>query len=161
MRPLLFVDVDGVISLFGFDSDVPAAVEWAYVDGVPHCLSLAAGRELVRLAGAFELVWATGWEERANDYLPRLLGLPWPELPVVRFDEAPKPGGAHWKLPAIERFAGSRPLAWIDDNLDESCHQWARRRGAPTLLVETEPSRGLTRDHAARLLSWARSLASS
>src|SRR5690606_17067963 len=79
-RPLLAVDIDGVVSLFGFE-ERPQGPLYAYqlVDGVPHCISLAAGDRLRRLAEAFELVWASGWEEKANFYLPPLLGLP--ELP--------------------------------------------------------------------------------
>lgn len=157
-RPLLFVDVDGVISLFGFEANGALPGVPAWVDGALHVLSRRAGRELVRLSEAFDLVWATGWEEKANEYLPRLLELPWRELPVVRFDGAPRPGGAHWKLNAIERFAGGRPLAWIDDNLDRTCWAWARERSAPTLLVATEPAIGLTPDHTRELLAWAGTL---
>ena len=39
-----------------------------------HCISLLAGKRLLRLAEDYELVWATGWEDRANDYLPHSLG---------------------------------------------------------------------------------------
>ena len=40
------------------------------IDGMVHCISLAAGARLIRLADHYEMVWATGWEEKANDYLP-------------------------------------------------------------------------------------------
>ena len=43
-------------------------------------------------------------------------------------------------------FARDRPLAWIDDCLDDSCHSWAESRTAPTLLVPTEPFTGLTEE---------------
>ena len=45
-----------------------------------HCISEAAGPQLIRLSEVYELVWATGWEQRANDHLPLILGLPG-ELP--------------------------------------------------------------------------------
>ena len=35
-----------------------------------------AGDRLLRLAEHYDLVWATGWEDKANDYLPKILGLP-------------------------------------------------------------------------------------
>lgn len=38
-RPLLFVDVDGVISLWGFALDRVPPGRWALVEGVPHFLS--------------------------------------------------------------------------------------------------------------------------
>ena len=67
-------------------------------------------------------------------------------------------GPAHWKLDAIAEYAGNRPAAWIDDNLDETCRYWARTRTAPTLLVETTPATGMTDEHVALLLGWAREL---
>ena len=103
-------------------------------------------------------MWATGWEEKANEYLPFILGLPFRELPVLSFDGRVAAGAAHWKLDAIEEYAGVRPAAWIDDNLDETCRLWARTRTAPTLLVETDPATGMTDEHVALLLGWAREL---
>src|SRR5690348_6467897 len=100
-RPVLLVDVDGVISLFGFDPARPPAGRFEMVDGITHFLSATAGEYLRALAGEFELVWCTGWEEKANEYLPLALGLPGP-LPLVIFDPAERPVGAHWKLVAID-----------------------------------------------------------
>ena len=162
-KPLLFVDVDGVISLWGFDpadSDSRPAGGFLAVDGIPHFLSSEAGAHLLDLASDFELVWCTGWEERANEYLVAALGLPGP-LPVVALDDHRGPGHttpAHWKLDAVEAHAGERPLAWIDDALNEACFGWAESRPAPTLLVETSPESGLRAPHAERLRSWAASV---
>ena len=97
---------------------------------------------LERLDERFELVWATGWEEKANEYLPRILGLPFRELPVLTFDGRAVFGSSHWKLDAIDAYAGDRPAAWIDDNMDSACEIWADHREAPTLLVRTEPPDG-------------------
>ena len=65
-------------------------------------------------------------------------------------------GTAHWKVEAIDEYAGARPLAWIDDSLDKSCRAWAASRPAPTLLVPTESHVGITDAHTETLLSWAR-----
>jgi hypothetical protein len=83
-RPLLLVDVDGVVSLFGFPPQAPPEGAMHWIDGIPHFLSTAAARHLRTLAADFELVWCSGWEERANEYLPHLLGLP-RGLPFLRF----------------------------------------------------------------------------
>jgi len=123
------------------------------VDGVPHLISLPCGDRLRRLSGLFELVWASGWEDKANFYLPSILGLP--ELPHISFDVAARPGGAHWKLDPIEAYADGRALAWVDDNFDDSCFEWAERRQHPTLLVPTETHRGLEEAHVTALESWA------
>jgi len=187
--PILAVDVDGVISLFGFDAPPPpSTVAWHLIDGTPHCISLAAGERLSRLAAAFELVWATGWQDRANDRLPQVIGIG--PLPVIEFDlpatmrgsrpdagqsevgggTASRVGGGgasvgsvagHWKLEALDRFAAGRAIAWIDDSLDRSCFEWAERReaaGSPTLLAPTEPEFGIEEGHVAALVSWARGL---
>jgi hypothetical protein len=154
--PILFVDVDGVISLFGFApgaGELPGPLHW--IDGVAHCIPAAVGERLVRLAEGFELVWATGWEERANEHLPYLLDLPFSELPSLTFEGRAVFGSAHWKVDAIDEYAADRPAAWIDDNMNEECRAWADRRSAPTLLVETSPSEGLTDAHVEQLLSWA------
>jgi hypothetical protein len=156
-RPILAVDVDGVISLFGFEapvSELPG--RFHLIDGIAHCISDVAGDQLQLLGKAYELIWATGWEDRANDHLPILLGLQ-DELPCLRFDGRARFGTAHWKVDAIDEYAGDRPLAWIDDSLDTSCYEWAYARGAPTLLVPTESDVGITPAHTEALLSWVAS----
>src|SRR5579863_10540260 len=98
-QPLLLIDVDGVISLFGFDRDSPPPGRFEIVDGIAHFLSSAAGGHLLRLCDAFEPAWCTGWEEKANEYLPRALGLPGP-FPCVGLSPAGAEPSGHWKLAA-------------------------------------------------------------
>lgn len=157
-RPILFVDVDGVLSLFGFPSGSPPPGRFHWVDGMAHCIGEDCGERLCRLAGRFDLVWATGWEEKANEYLPFLLGLPADEYPVLTFDGRAVFGSAHWKLGAIQEYAAGRPAAWIDDSLDDECHAWAATRPEPTLLVQTESPTGLSEEHVELLLAWAEGL---
>lgn len=157
-QPILFLDVDGVISLFGFPEGAPPPGRFHWVDGIVHCIGAECGSRLARLRDRFELVWASGWEEKANDYLPHLLGLQGMELPTLTFDGRAVFGSAHWKLEAIDAYAGDRPAAWIDDNLDEECEAWAQKRAAPTLLVRTDPAVGLSDEHVERLLAWANEL---
>jgi hypothetical protein len=57
---------------------------------------------------------------------------------------------------AIDEYAGDRPVAWIDDCLDQSCHAWAKSREAPTLLVPVESDCGLQEAQVEALVSWAR-----
>jgi hypothetical protein len=191
-RPLLLVDIDGVISLFGVHAGPSApqarpalraqggedaAVEGSMhsIEGIPHFLSSTAAAHLLSLAEHFELVWASGWEERAGEHLPHLLGLP-PSLPFLRFSHpsdadpagASGPGQAptgpqatlaHWKLESVDAYAGDRPLAWIDDAFNPACEEWAANRRAATLLVATDPVTGLTRREARLLEAWALELA--
>jgi hypothetical protein len=173
-RPLLMVDIDGVISLFGLRLDAsgrPGEVDGSFhsIDGIPHFLSSTAAAHLLSLAPLYELVWASGWEERADEHLPHLLGLP-EGLPFLRFPRVSSASSAvegdagtgarttlaHWKLQSVAAYAGDRPLAWIDDAFDDSCHGWAAARTAATLLVPTDPQQGLTSREARRLEEWAR-----
>lgn len=153
--PLLFLDVDGVISLFGFPNDRPPPGQFHFVDGISHCIGDRCATLLERLLDRFEVVWATGWEEKADEYLPHLLELPSIDLPVLVFGGRARFGSAHWKIDAIDEYADDRPAAWIDDNLDEACERWARDRDAPTLLVRTDAPTGLTEDHVEQLLTFA------
>ena len=182
-KPVLLVDVDGVISLFGFESNARPPGTWLNVDGIVHFLSADAARHLLALAEHYDLVWCTGWEEKANDYLRPALGLPTP-LPFLTFGApafAPtigkqeaggggqQPGAGphgehagHWKLPAVAAFLGpDRPAAWVDDTFTADCFEWARRRSGPTLLVPTDPPTGLAAQHAQRLADWSKALAKS
>lgn len=158
------VDIDGVLSLFGFAAqpwmEGAAAPDGSFhtIDGIPHFLSFAAAENLRALAVHFDLVWASGWEEKAEEHLPRLLDLP-SGLPFLRFERGDggiRSRNAHWKLAAIEAHASSRALAWIDDAFNDACHAWADARPAPTLLVQTAPERGLTAIETQLLLDWAR-----
>jgi hypothetical protein len=182
------VDVDGVLSLFGFPPHAAPAGSLHFVEGIPHFLSPAAAHHLLALVSLFELVWCSGWEEKADEHLPHLLGLPrgLPHLSFGRGAGAAGAGGGggaesgthraaadgaqagaaagksihgHWKLAAIDAYAGARALAWIDDCIDAACHAWAQARAVPTLLVQTSPAQGLTEREAAQLRRWAEALA--
>jgi hypothetical protein len=154
-KPLLLMDIDGVLSLFGFDSDSRPEGVWLNVDGIVHLISATAADHLQRLGAAYEVVWCSGWEEKANEHLVGAIGLAGP-LPFLTFP--PGDGRRHWKLASIEAHAAQRPLAWVDDAHDEGCQRWASDREAPTLLVATDPAVGLTEAHVVELERWAREL---
>ncbi len=151
-KPLLLVDIDGVLSLWGFDRAAAPAGTWCAVEGIIHFLSSAAAGHLHALAERFQPAWCSGWEEKANEHLPRALGVG--PYPLVSFDANPGEPGAHWKLQGIDTHAGRRPLAWVDDAHDERCRAWAAARPAPTLLMPTDPATGLTAGESERLLRW-------
>src|SRR3954454_10806391 len=126
------------------------------VDGIPHWISAEAGEHLRALEDRFDLVWCTGWEEKANDYLLQPLRLRRP-LAYLTFGGPGSYADGHWKLRAIDEYAHRRPVAWIDDDHD-SCREWATARPAPTLLVLTDPAEGMTGRHVRDLLTWAEGL---
>ena len=129
---------------------------WHVVDGIAHFLSSTAAAHLHVLDEWFDSVWCSGWEEKADEHLPYLLGVA--RYAHLSFGQNPAAGDGHWKLAAIEAHTRGRPLAWIDDGIDESCEAWAAARPEPTLLMKTDPAVGLTDDGVEELVRWAREL---
>ncbi|HEX4110636.1 MAG TPA: HAD domain-containing protein [Solirubrobacteraceae bacterium] len=157
--PLLFVDVDGVLNCFGEkDSLPPLEAEFRalrYTIRVPEGTSA----RVARLQRAFACVWATTWEHFAFVALGEPLGLSeqWPVVELLSDDN----GGTR-KLADIIAFAGERPCAWIDDELQDDADEWASGRqaaGIPTLLVRTVADVGLTEEQTQQLLDWAAAFA--
>lgn len=48
-RPLLLVDIDGVISLFSFEGEQRPQGSFHWIDGMPHILSATAAEHLLAL----------------------------------------------------------------------------------------------------------------
>jgi len=155
--PFLLLDVDGVLNPVLHGGSLPGfsrhGVEAS--DGREHVVWLNPqhGLWLNMLAGRFELVWATGWERDAPRILGPLLGLP--PFGVIEFTQRPALRVALRKLPDVQRFVGDGPVAWVDDDLGAEAHDWARQRGAPTLLVQPDRHVGLVRRHVDELLAFA------
>lgn len=95
-RPLLLLGVDGVMSLLGFDPSRPPEGRFELVDGIAHFISAIGCEHLRTRLDRFELVSCTGWEEKADEYLPRALGLPG-SLPHLALDRDVGRSRAHWK----------------------------------------------------------------
>lgn len=151
-RPLLLLDVDGVLNPFAAAACPPGYTEHELFPGEDLVrVSAEHGRWLRELAAVFELTWATAWGAEANRLLAPLLGLP--DLPVISFPPAPFHPG--YKLHPIITYAEGRPLIWIDDELTLEAHVWAAGRSLPVLLIGIDPAEGLTRAIVDRALRWA------
>jgi hypothetical protein len=149
-RPLIAIDVDGVLNPDNMSNG--RARQLGYRLSKPlradHMLRTFWNREhgarLRRLAADHdaELVWATYWNEMANDYARREIGLP--VLPVIHF--GPETLTTVWKYPAVLDYAAHRPLVWFDD--EHAIHarsrdEFVRARAEPTKLIEVAPVEGL------------------
>lgn len=113
-KPLLFVDVDGVLNRFVSNSKARArhlTRVHAWSDG--HRWSLWLDMDdryrLDRLSNSFELAWGTTWEDDAFEAVGRPLRLP--EFNVI----ARRSEGEESKAPGVVRAAQGRPFIWIDD----------------------------------------------
>ena len=154
-RPLLLVDVDGVLNPWEATDTPDGYHEYDFFPGERVLLSPDHGQLLRDLSKDFDLVWATAWEHRANRLICPVLSIP--ELPVIEFPLA-APYFAVNKLPAVIQAVGDRPCAWIDDMHGVDHFDWADRRAAPTLILAIDPAIGFTADVAVRLAAWAQSL---
>jgi hypothetical protein len=154
-RPILLVDVDGVLNPWHAASCPDGYQEYDFFHGERVLLSPGHGELLRSLSSSFELVWATAWEHRANLLICPVIALP--ELPVIEFPLR-APDYLFRKLPAVIDSVGDRPLAWIDDEHQPDHYKWARDRGVPTLMVDIDPALGFTADVARQLERWAASL---
>ena len=155
-RPVLLVDVDGVISLFGFERRSPPPGRLAVVDGLPHYLSEQAGVLLTRLAARSSASGARAGRTARPSTCPTCsASISRPSRTSPSRGARPR-AGRHWKLDAIDAHTGrERPVAWIDDGHDDRTRDWAADRPGPTLLVRTEPAVGITEDQVEELEAWA------
>lgn len=164
-KPVLLVDVDGVLNPFSHRGDFAPGWETHQITAQNHMSQMKTyevyllprhGSWLLELAADFELVWATTWEEQANTLIGPKIGLP--PLPVAPI---------YWRMSGynktmgIEEIIGDRPAAWLDDEPGSAGHYWRderMKRGVPTLLVTTDPAIGFTRGQKDRLHRFATSL---
>lgn len=123
------------------------------VDQFPVIFSEQLPERLSRLSERFELVWATSWEQAANQHLGPMLGLS--ELPVIAFAGVSTHPRRTWKLSAVKQFIADRPTAWVDDDLRYDAHAWAQKRPQPTLLLDINPSWGVAEAHVEILIRFA------
>ncbi|WP_424855643.1 HAD domain-containing protein [Streptomyces sp. SAI-170] len=162
-RPLLFLDIDGPLIPFRDAQAVtgPAPTPADRANPLLSRLDPATGRRLLALG--CDLVWATTWQEEANDVVAPRIGLP--RLPVLEWPAtSPEPGphGLHWKTrPLVERADG-RPFIWLDDEISSMDRQWvAAAHPGPSLLHRVDPAKGLRDTDFSELADWLRGVVSS
>jgi hypothetical protein len=146
-KPLLLVDVDGVLNALG--DPVRARLGKFGVSLNPE-----HGPWLLAFADRMTLTWATMWEHDANRLVGPVVGLP--ELPVVEFGNTFSDADT-FKLADVAAFVGDRAFVWLDDDLFEDAFEWERARnaaGLPTLLVKTDRMLGLQRSDLDKVEAW-------
>lgn len=154
-KPLLLVDIDGVLNPYAASSCPDGYCEYDLFPGEkPVRLAEKHGHWLRELGEDFDLIWATGWQEDPGQLISPILGIkafPRIVFPPVPFDPAEK-------VTAIRSYVRDRPVAWVDDMITPEAGMWAAERRAPTLLVDVDPATGLTEPVVTELKNWAAAL---
>ncbi|MGV9312175.1 HAD domain-containing protein [Streptomyces sp. NPDC003691] len=163
--PLLFLDVDGPLIPFGAEpGSYPVYPTGTDPRGgaVTPLLGRLDPRHGSRLAALpCELVWATTWEDDANQCLAPLLGLPpldvvaWPE--PSELDDQDERDGLHWKTRTLVGRAAGRPFVWADDEITGTDRAWvAAHHPGRALLHRVDARRGLTDADYEAIGAWLR-----
>ncbi len=153
-RPALVVDVDGVLRV---DSETKP-------DGyVRHPLYPVFSynpdlREpLGSLLTGVDAYYISGWRADSHGHGGEVLLLP--EFDWINDDPfRPQAFEFSERALAIDGLLGNRPVAWLDDEIDDRDMLWARERQAPTLLIQPEYEKGLQLEHVAAVGAWLISL---
>jgi hypothetical protein len=157
-RPLLLLDVDGVLNPLGrrargfrrYDVTVDDTVYTVF-------LNRRHGADLLALAeetGA-ELAWATTWEHLANQWIGPRVGLP--RLPVVELGgDVFATRGVMFKTPYVASFVKGRPFVWFDDAVGPLDVLYLQEHPdvGEFLLIEIDRDRGLTDEHLDQARAW-------
>jgi hypothetical protein len=148
-KPLLFLDVDGVINVPGADD------EGEYVqtgNGFPAWIPYGTKERVHGLMKHFDIVWATAWFGAAHGAFKEVLDLPEESWPYIAW--------TNLKLPWIIKYAGDRPWAWADDDIQFELDDmgWDRDRMLPsnTLLQDIDEKVGLSDSDVHELIYWAK-----
>ncbi len=140
-KPLLYLDIDGVIVLH--EKPQRVACRQVVVAGTPNAVPIGIEDLLLPLHDAFEVLWLTGWRSRAP-----LLGA---KLHLPAWE--PLEWGDH-KLPALREHSAGRPWAWVDNETDFELRRHGRSAN-DGLILDINDYTGITTRDVATLIRFA------
>lgn len=154
-KPILFLDVDGVLNAFPEGAeryDNPEKrVKNVTELGVTY-VPVGTRERVHLLLEHFDPIWSTAWRGSAHAHHRNILGLseiPWPYVDYER-----------WKIPEMVRMAEGRPWCFIDDDVEWELRELdlrgAWREIPDTLTIRPLPRIGLTDEHVEQAIAFAR-----
>ncbi|WP_090852734.1 hypothetical protein [Nocardioides lianchengensis] len=157
-KPLLLLDVDGPLNPWKAKR-TPAGYEEHVIENFGVRLNPAHGPMLLSVAEIFEITWCTTWNQGANVDIGPRIGLP--RLPVLELDledhEAAQfkcPSRRQfWKVSQVIGAVGTRPFAWLDDEVSRYDRAAVRHRKACLRFVD--PGKGLRQKDIDFIVRWA------
>lgn len=151
MKPIAFMDVDGVLNRIVSNKEAKrrklarkhgwsAGLRW------PLWLDYADKERVARLSEHFDMGWGTTWETDAYSQIAEPLGIP-------RFDIVAITGLSEGsKAPGVARAAEGRPFVWFDDDLDyEDISEFVEQ---PHKVIMVDSATGLTDEHVEEAIAW-------
>lgn len=144
-RPMLILDLDGVVSPFGDEPKDGMAV--ARVGGylLLYRPDVIAGLNAINNEGGVDLRWLTSWGSDVRTHVAPALGLD--VFPILAEVESEATDRTWWKLRAVLlHLHGGTRFAWIDDDLRPTRRARVRRTYGPgqCLLLRPDSRQGLT-----------------
>jgi hypothetical protein len=145
-RPLLFLDVDGVLNCPGPRQDEH---EFVKLGGLPVFIPKGTKERVHRLLEVYDPVWCTAWLGSAHSawrHVLELDGLPWPYVNYRQY-----------KIIDLLKMAGDRLWAYVDDDVfgyELKGLGWTEDM-VSGLLIQPDPYVGLTDEHVRELLIFA------
>lgn len=166
MRPLILIDVDGVVNAFD-KRGWPDGTRWHDLraggeDGETYRLRIAgpALDAIERWTGRADVQWHTTWQQHVYNITDQLN---FPRLPIANAPEFltwnHSSATAWWKVPAVLRaLEEDRPLVWIDDDIsyDRRARQQVREASphTPRKLVCPSSIEGLVTKQIDGINAW-------
>ena len=171
-KPLLLLDIDGVLN--AFPNDAGLRYTRHTIDGYRIHLHHEVRDMVSALAEAFEIVWFTLWNHRASPGIGPHVGLAhaehlttswergWEAAAVAGYGDEAISRLMYAKTPLLPQLmADGRPWVWIDDAHGRADADYLVAAGLDPRtfrLVGTDPEVGLMWDDVETALSFAHSL---
>jgi len=160
MRPVVFLDFDGVLNALRYRDDKVNWQDWQREivnDGLHDyriTYSPTMCKRLLELQDRADFVWCTTWRDLANTELAPIIGFPG-DWPVVdgwheMYDQI------QWKWIGVKDFLfqyNDRPFVWVDDDecRQEFVERWAAKLPQPHLTIAPNTTTGLTEFEVSRI----------
>lgn len=154
-RPVLLLDIDGVLNPYLADK-VPQDYtrQLLTVRSVPYVVLLNPSHGKSLLSLGYDIIWATMWEDHANQLISPLVGLP--SLPVIHFPNSYVISDyrLHLKTEIILNYMNNinRPYIWVDDEVSAYDRKFLQLKSlVPCDTLRIDPAVGLTSSDFERL----------
>jgi hypothetical protein len=138
-KPLMLLDVDGVLNAFDGTRNIPAGYQKTVCNGytIKWRPEVAARLRDLHDSEAVEIRWLTTWADEANAWISPALDLP---ILTVAGQVPFREKNGWWKLVVVRDLAVAEPttpIVWVDDDIkgDRDAMAWLRTPAADNVLA--------------------------